>query len=210
MRARTAVSVMTVTAALGGVSMAIAQSRGIGVTPEPVPLDAAAGTRVPPGRGNVGAEHQTSTSALRDHLERAGAEYVSDSDWESARSFSIPGTQLRGWTFDQPGERCLAIPDPVAEGYGVSCRTRAEIERGEASVVMLPPATSGAPNIVGVLTIGEATARLESSSAGVHWARIGDVYAGTAPAGSRLVTADRSQMIKPPPDVASPLVSPSG
>lgn len=167
----------------------------------PAPVAENAPVTPPPGPGNVGAAHQTSSVALRARLERGDGAYLRGSDWESARSFAIPGTNLRGWTFDQgSGKRCLAIPDPLAEGYGISCDTPEEIAGGESTVVMLPPAGSGAPNIIGVLTSGNERATIDAPQGAVkHWERIGDVYAGVAPAGSRLITAAGSQAIDPPP-----------
>ncbi|HEX8206192.1 MAG TPA: hypothetical protein VF587_09050 [Solirubrobacteraceae bacterium] len=153
----------------------------------------------PPGPGNQGAAHQTSSSALRAHLAAGGGSYLDGVDWASARSFAIPGTRLRGWTFDQPGKRCLAMPDPISEGYGVTCQTPDAVAAGKASVVVLPPADAGAPNVVGVLVSGNHTASIEGAAgAAASWERIGDVYAGTAPAGSRLVTAAGSKGINPP------------
>lgn len=153
----------------------------------------------PPGPGNLGAPHQTSSSALRAHLQAGGPAYLANTDWSSARSFAIPGTRFRGWTFAQPGKQCLAIPDPITEGYGVACRTPQDIAAGEATVVMLPPTEARAPNIVGVLITGSETPSIEAPpGTRTHWERIGDVYAGTAPTGSRLVTASGRQTIDPP------------
>jgi hypothetical protein len=169
---------------------------------QPVPVDPNGPVAPPPGPGNHGAPHQTSSSALRAHLEPSDPAYLRGTDWGSARSFAIPGTSLRGWTFEQPGRRCLALPDPLAEGYGVICKTPAEVAAGEASVIVLPPRDSGAPNIVGVITSGSERASIEAPpGAATHWARIGDVYAGTAPAGSRLVTATGKKAINPRPAV---------
>lgn len=194
------------------VSLAVAGALAVGVagvavgdpwsgSEAPVPVAENAPVALPPGPGNAGAAHQTSRTALRTHLERGGPEYLEGADWASARSFAIPGTNLRGWTFDQrSGKQCLAIPDPLAEGYGISCDTPKEIAAGESTVVMLPPAGSGAPNIVAALTVGNAAASIEAPQGDAkHWQRIGDVYAGVAPAGSRLVVAGRSQAIDPPP-----------
>jgi hypothetical protein len=178
---------------------------------DPVSVPSDAVVAPPPGPGNLGAAHQTSGSALREHLQRAGPAYLDGTDWASARSFAIPGTRLRGWTFAQPGKRCLAIPDPLSEGYGVTCRTPRQIAAGEASVVMLPTTKSGAPNIVGVLTRRNQTAAIEApSGATSHFKQTGDdVYAGTAPAGSRLVTAARRQAINPPTnEFVAPVPSP--
>lgn len=196
------------------VSLAVAGALAVGVAgvavgdpwsgsdrPAPVAVADDAPVAPPPGPANAGAAHQTSSTALRTHLERGGPEYLEGSDWASARSFAIPGTNLRGWTFDQrSGKRCLAIPDPLAEGYGISCDTPKEIAAGESTVVMLPPVGSGAPNIVAALTAGNAAASIEAPQGDAkYWERIGDVYAGVAPAGSRLVVAGRSQAIAPAP-----------
>lgn len=149
--------------------------------------------------GNLGSPHQTSSSALRAHLAPPGLETFANTDWSSARSFAIPGTRLRGWTFERPGKRCLAIPDPLAEGYGVTCNTPQEIAAGKATVIVLPPTEARAPTIVGVLTAGSGTASIDApSGTTTHWKRIGDVYAGVAPTGSRLVTASGRHAIDPP------------
>lgn len=167
---------------------------------QPFPVDPDAPVVLPPGPGNHGARHQTSSSALRAHLERSDPKYLRGTAWGSARSFAIPGTSLRGWTFEQPGRRCLALPDPLVEGYGVICKTPAEIAAGAASVMVLPPRDSGAPNIVGVITSKGERASIEAPpGAAMRWARIGNVYVGTAPAGSRLVTAAGKKLINPRP-----------
>lgn len=170
----------------------------VGSNPKPVSSEAVVAP--PQGSGNHGAGHQSSSAELRAHLERNDSGYLKGVDWSTAQSFAVPGTSLRGWTFEQAaGKRCLAIPDPLAEGYGVTCNTPSEVARGEATVVMLPPKASGAPNIVGALLSGDATARISGASvASADVRKIGDVYAGTAPAGSRLVVAGRSQSIEPP------------
>lgn len=173
----------------------------VGSNPKPVSNDAVVAP--PQGQGNHGAEHQNSSAALREHLERSDSGYLKGVDWSTAQSFAVPGTSLRGWTFEHAdgGKRCLAIPDPLAEGYGVTCNAPSEVARGEATVVMLPPVASGAPNVVGALVSGEATARISGGrDASADVRKIGDVYAGTAPAGSRLVVAGRSQSIEPPTD----------
>lgn len=176
---------------------AVAATTQLTAGPRPVARDTA--VTLPPGPGNLGAPHQTSSRALRAHLRPAGAEYLANVDWSSARSFAIPGTRFRGWTFEQPGKRCLAIPDPLSEGYGVTCRTPTAIAAGHATLVMLPPIAARAPNIVGVLTSGRETPFIDApSGTTTHWERIGDLYAGTAPAGSRLVTASGRHAIDPP------------
>lgn len=186
--------------AVGLAGVAIAESQLGADSSAPVPV-ANVPVAPPPGPGNIGAAHQTSSDALRAHLDRGGPEYLKGTDWGSARSFAVPGTRLRGWTFEQQsGKRCLAMPDSLAEGYGITCRTPEEIADGKATVVLLPPTkASTAPNIIGVLTTGSKTASIETPSGATKtWERIGDVYAGTAPAGSRLVTAAGSQAIDPP------------
>lgn len=197
MTKRTAISFGLVAGALtvGGAGLATGQVAG----GSPAQVQQAVAPLA--GRTNFGAPHQTSSSALRAHLERGNPEYLADVDWSSARSFVIPGTSFRGWTFAQPRKRCLAIPDPLVEGYGITCRTPKDIAAGKATVVMLPPTETGAPNIVGVLTTGSETPSIEAPPGSTkHWQRTGDVYAGTVPAGSRLVTASGRHAIDPPKD----------
>lgn len=185
---------LVVLAATSASAVAVASGVG-GLWPESARVTRDAVVAPPAGPGNLGAAHQTSVSALRSHLGGSG----SGTDWDSARSFAIPGTRLRGWTFDQPGKRCLALPDPIAEGYGVKCASSTEVAAGEASVIFRPPTDSKAPNIVGVLISGGRTAAIETrSGARAPFERTGDVYVGIAPAGSRLVSAGRTQSIGPP------------
>ncbi|MCW2997428.1 MAG: hypothetical protein JWQ20_1651 [Conexibacter sp.] len=199
--------------AVASAGVAIAGSQLSAESPAPVPV-ANAPVAPPTGPGNIGAAHQTSSDALRAYLERGDPEYLMGTDWGSAQSFAVPGTRLRGWTFDQQsGKRCLAMPDSLSEGYGITCRTLEEIADGKATVVFLPPTKgASAPSIVGVLTSGDETASLETPpGASKAWARIGDVYAGAAPAGSRLVTAAGSQAIDPPTTgTIQPAPSPQG
>ena len=168
---------------------------------QPISVDPNTPVQPPTGPGNHGAEHQTSRSALRAHLQPSGPTYLRTTNWDSAQSFAIPGTNLRGWSFDQPGKRCLALPDPLAEGYGITCKTLAEVAAGEASVILLPPRDSGAPNIFGIITTAGERASIEAPpGTAAQAARIGDVYVGTAPAGSRLVTArGKKKAINPAP-----------
>lgn len=161
------------------------------------------GTHTAPPRTdtNLGADHQTSSSALREHLERADSGYLAGADWSTARSFAIPGTRLRGWTFATREKRCLALPDPLVEGYGVSCKTPQEIADGQASVIFTPPADSDAPNIVGVLVADGQRASIDPPpGTTANWESWSDLAVGTAPSGSRLVVAGRRIAIEAPGD----------
>ena len=113
--------------ALGGTGIAIAQDQLDNESSTPISVASDAPAAPPRGPGNHGAAHQSSRTALRAHLEPSGAAYLANVDWDGARSFAIPGTRLHGWTFEQPGRRCLAVPDPIAEGYGVTCNTPEEV-----------------------------------------------------------------------------------
>lgn len=197
MRSRKFLSaVVTGALTVGLVGVAIGETQaGTDVAP---PAAAPAAPQSSPS--NAGADHQVSRAALRAHLERGGDGYLRGSDWASAQSFAVPGTKLRGWTFQQQsGKRCLALPDPIVEGYGVKCSTSTEIADGVATVVLIPPASTEAPSIVGVLTSGTRTASVDApdGDAGIL-TRIGDVYAGSAPVGSRLITDAGSQTLNPP------------
>lgn len=137
---------------------------------DPQPVDPHARVVPAPGPGNHGAPHQTSADALRAHL----APSLRDVDWDAAKSFAIPGTDLRGWTFDQPGKRCLALPDPLSESYGVICRTPEEIAAGEAKIKIITPPGFTTPTIAGgLLSPGDDPPRGR-----LRWVRIGDVYVG--------------------------------
>ncbi len=201
---------MKLKSVLGGLAAGVLLTGLVGValgevvsSTAPVPDDV--GIVPPAGNGNLGAKHQTSSSALRAHLERADPKYLAGVNWATARSFQIPETDLRGWTFSQAsGKRCLAIPDPLVEGYGITCKSSQEIAAGEATVVMLPPPSSGAPNIVGVLASEGGNARITGLKNDGQLRKVGDVFAGTAPAGSRLVTEAGSQTIDPPTDLPGP------
>lgn len=199
MRPRTMVTLLAVAALSGGAGIAVAGDRLL-ASGSAVPLADDVPVAPPAVNGNQGAAHQHSVNALRDHLTLGGPGYLRDVDWQSADSFPVPGTQLRGWKFDQPGKRCLALPDPVAEGYGVTCRTPQEIAAGKASVMVLPSPDSGVPNVIGALTSGGQLASIEPRTPDVHWQHIGDVSVGIAPAGSHLVTAGGRQKINPPPN----------
>jgi len=164
----------------------------------------------PAGPGNRGAAHQTSAAALREHLDRGDEGYLKDVNWKTARSFTVPGTELRGWTFIQPGKRCIAIPDPLAEGYGVTCKTPREITAGEGSVLMLTPTESGKPILAGIMVSGTQTATVQTpGKTAARWERTGDVYAGTVPAGSRLASAGMSRSIDPEPAELVPPATPT-
>lgn len=206
MRKKTTLGLIAGTLTVGVAGVAVAEQ----LSSEPASVASDAVVAPPAGPGNLGAAHQTSSSALRVHLERGGPEYLEGVDWGSARSFAIPGTRLRGWTFEQPGKRCLAMPDPIAEGYGVTCNTPQQVSAGKASVVILPPTDAKAPNIVGVLTSANKTAAIRTpSGAAAPWQRIGDIYAGTAPTGSRLENAGVTQAINPPTkEVVPPVAGP--
>lgn len=180
----------------GGAGVAVGQSAD---KPESqaAPVDQAT-IAPPPGAGNPGASHQTSAAALRAHLDHGS--YFEGVDWSSARSFPIAGSKLRGWTFNQgTTKRCLAIPDPLAEGYGVTCKTSDEVKAGDGTVLMLAPSGSDAQSVVGAMVAPDDTASLKApGGTSANWKRSGDVYAGTAPAGSRLQAADKGQSIDPP------------
>lgn len=163
----------------------------------------------PPGPGNLGAAHQTSPTAFRTHLDPAEADR-SGTDWASLRSLPISGTPLRGWTFTRRAKRCLALPDPIAEGYGVTCKTAKAIKDGEATVLVLVPPNAGVQSIVGALVAAGDIASLQTPAGGsATLNRTGNAYAGTAPAGSRLTTAGRSQVIDPPANALVEPVTPS-
>lgn len=209
MNKRTVVGVLVGALTLGGAGVAVGQGQTGPSTMKLVARDAP--VTPPAGSGNYGASHQHSIAALRAHLEPSDPTYLADADWDSARSFMIPGTQLRGWTFEQPAKRCLALPDPIAEGYGITCNTRAEIAAGRATVLVRPPAEAHAPNIVGALVSATGTASISVPSGTASQSeRIGDVYVGTAPSGSRLVVASRSLRIDEPvvPEVGRALPRP--
>lgn len=206
---RIACGVVAGAVALGTTGIAIGQAQSGDEAPvasPPTPIAADAPMVPPPGPGNYGAAHQTSRAALRAHLEPAGPEYLVNVEWNAARSFAIPGTRLRGWTFQQPSKRCLALPDPIAEGYAVTCNSPEEIAAGKATIVIVAPVAAHAPNLVGALTASSGTASIvapRGTAAKVE--RTGDVYVGTVPAGSRLVTASASQVVDPPTnEVLSP------
>ncbi len=199
MMRRSTIGVITAVMTLGIAGIAIGADQLVDKTSTAVLVDVDAPVIPPPGPGNHGAAHQTSRIALRAHLEPSGPTYLANTDWGSARSFAIPGTDLRGWTFDRPGKRCLALPDPVAEGYGVTCNTAEEIAAGAATVMVLSPTGAHAPNIVGALVADGGMASVETPpGTKAQWDRFGDVYVGTAPTGSRFLTGSRSQSVRPP------------
>ena len=198
MRKRTILGAIAAGGLVAGVA-AVADGQQPAV-PSPVLAVRDAAIAPPSERGNLDAAHQTSNSALRAHLEPAGRGYLEGSDWSSARSFAIPGTQLRGWTFNQQDKQCLAVPDPAAEGYGVTCNTREEVASGKATVIVTPPTGSGAPNVVGVLEADNTSASIDvPPGTAARFERIGDVSVGIAPSGSHLVTASGKHAIQPPP-----------
>lgn len=192
----------------GGAGVAVGQS---GDKPEgrAAPVNQNAKISPPPGSGNVGARHQTSVAALRAHLDHGS--YFKGVDWSSARSFPIAGSKLRGWTFNQnQTKRCLAIPDPLAEGYGVTCKTPEEVKAGNGTVLVLAPRGSGVRSVAGAMVAPGDTASLKApDGASANWERSGDVYAGTAPEGSRLEAAGKRQAVDPPSNELVPADSPS-
>lgn len=160
----------------------------------------------PPGPGNLSAAHQESAAAMRAYLDHGQADFAG-TDWTSLRLIPIPGSKLTGWSFTQGAKRCLALPDPIAEGYGITCKTPKAIRAGEATVLVLVPANAGVPNIVGALVADDATASLDTPTGpSKTFRRTGDVYAGTAPAGSRLTAAGKRLAVDSPPN---PLPAPA-
>lgn len=189
-----------------GVAGTAAAATLVALRDAPVTVTRDAPITPPPGPGNFGAAHQTSPTVFRAYFDH-GEEYLSSTDWGSLRSLPISGTRLRGWTFKQRAKRCLALPDPIAEGYGVTCKTAEAIRRGEATVLVLAPANAGVRSIVGALVARGGTATLQAPPGdSATLVRTGDAYAGAAPAGSRLTTAGRRQTVDPPPN---PLISPA-
>lgn len=152
----------------------------------------------PPGPGNLGAAHQEAAAAMRAYLDHGQAEFAG-TDWTSLRVIPIPGTKLTGWSFTQGAKRCLALPDPIAEGYGITCKTLREIRAGEATLLVLAPRNAGVSSIVGALVADDATASLDTPTGpSSTFKRTGDVFAGTAPVGSRLTAAGKRLAVDPP------------
>ncbi|MBJ7459591.1 MAG: hypothetical protein JHD02_10420, partial [Thermoleophilaceae bacterium] len=151
-----------------------------------------------PAVNNEGADHQVSADAFRAFLEGDNPEPLSDVKWASLESFEVTGTNLRGWTFQKGGGKCIAVPDPLSEGYGVSCGDGKAAAAGQVAVVFNTPKGTGKPQIVGALTVpGQAVSLSGASSK--SWSRAAsDVYAGSAADGARLVLGDRRETLNAP------------
>jgi hypothetical protein len=154
---------------------------------------------VVPKQNNVGAAHQTSVSAFRAHIEAAGA--APDADWSTAKTFPIAGTKLNGWTFNSGSQDCLAVPDPVVEGYAVKCGDKSEVADGKIAFVFAPAVQTGEPNIAAVLSPTASDVSVSGSDQST-WKRSGNVTAGKVAddavisAGPRRLTVTRDKATK--------------
>lgn len=148
-----------------------------------------------PEQNNEGAAHQTSAAAFKAHLDTSTSQAPVGSDLQS---FEVAGTNLRGWTFSDGPRKCLALPDPVVEGYAVKCGTKQDVAAGEVAVVFSPPKNTGRWPIAAA-RVADGDAATVAGSDARNWRKSRDVYAGRVNDGATLTVAGRPQAVRSAP-----------